>query len=200
MRPIARLLFLVPVLALGLLFVTPLWRIRLEAPQYPEGVVMYIWLTKLSGQVDLINGLNHYIGMRPIRQEDFPEFALMPWIIAALLLLGLLAVVFNRRWLFAGWLLLFAVIALVGLLDFYRWGYVYGHNLDPRAPIKVPGMSYQPPLIGSKKLLNFTAYSFPDIGGLAAFGSLLGGTAIFAAEGISERKRRAPTHAMAQTQ
>jgi copper chaperone NosL len=61
-------------------------------------------------------------------------------------------------------------------------------------------MSYQPPLIGSKKLLNFTAYSFPDIGGLAAFGSLLGGTAIFAAEGISERKRRAPTHAMAQTQ
>jgi copper chaperone NosL len=29
----------------------------------------------------------------------------------------------------------------------------------------VPGMAYQPPLIGFKQLLNFGAYSIPDIGG-----------------------------------
>jgi copper chaperone NosL len=51
------------------------------------------------------------------------------------------------------------------LVDFYLWGYDYGHNLDPTAPIVVPGMSYQPPLIGTKQLLNFTAFSGPDIGG-----------------------------------
>ena len=54
---------------------------------------------------------------------------------------------------------------LAALVDFYLWGYDYGHNLDPTAPIVVPGMSYQPPLIGSKQLLNFTAFSGPDIGG-----------------------------------
>ncbi len=52
-----------------------------------------------------------------------------------------------------------------GLVDFYRWGYQYGHNLDPNAAIQVPGMTYQPPIIGYKNLLNFTAYSGPDIGG-----------------------------------
>ena len=51
------------------------------------------------------------------------------------------------------------------MVDMYQWGYKYGHNLDPTAPIQVPGLSYQPPLIGHKKLLNFDAYSYPDTGG-----------------------------------
>jgi copper chaperone NosL len=38
----------------------------------------------------------------------------------------------------------------------------------------VPGFSYQPPLFGHKRLLNFDAYSFPDVGGwvVIAAGSL----------------------------
>jgi copper chaperone NosL len=51
------------------------------------------------------------------------------------------------------------------MVDFWRWEYNYGHNLDPNAAIIVPGMAYQPPLIGFKQLLNFGAYSVPDIGG-----------------------------------
>jgi copper chaperone NosL len=51
------------------------------------------------------------------------------------------------------------------MYDFYQWGYDYGHNLDPTAPIQVPGLSYQPPLFGHKRLLNFDAYSLPDVGG-----------------------------------
>jgi copper chaperone NosL len=35
------------------------------------------------------------------------------------------------------------------------------------AIIKIPGMSYQPPLIGSKQILNFTAHSWPGSGGYA---------------------------------
>jgi copper chaperone NosL len=60
-------------------------------------------------------------------------------------------------------------------VDFYRWNYEYGHNLDPNAAIVVPGMAYQPPLIGYKQLLNFGAYSIPDISGwmLIAAGVLL---------------------------
>ncbi len=189
MRALPRILTLGAILSLGLLFLLPLWRITLTAPQYPEGVVMLIWLNRLSGQLDLINGLNHYIGMRPIREENFPEFSLMPWLIGGLILLGILAVMLNRRWLYATWLALFAALIVIGLADFYRWGYEYGHNLDPNAPIKVPGMAYQPPLIGSKQLLNFTAYSYPDAGGWIAFGSFLLVAATFTGECIVARRR-----------
>jgi copper chaperone NosL len=51
----------------------------------------------------------------------------------------------------------------------YQWGYSYGHDLDPRAAIKVEGQAYQPPLIGHKQLLNFDAWSTPDIGGWVLF-------------------------------
>ena len=51
------------------------------------------------------------------------------------------------------------------MYDFWRWEYNYGHDLSPDAAIKVPGMSYQPPLIGFKQLLNFGAYSIPALGG-----------------------------------
>ncbi len=59
------------------------------------------------------------------------------------------------------------------MFDFYRWEYNYGHNLDPSAAIRVPGMSYQPPLIGYKQLLNFGAYSIPDAGGWIFLGVAL---------------------------
>ena len=55
-------------------------------------------------------------------------------------------------------------MAAVGMYDFYMWEYDYGHNLNPHAAIKIPGMAYQPPLIGSKQLLNFNAISMPHIG------------------------------------
>jgi copper chaperone NosL len=54
---------------------------------------------------------------------------------------------------------------IVAMADFWRWEYDYGHSLNPNAAIIVPGMSYQPPLIGFKQLLNFGAYSMPDLGG-----------------------------------
>ena len=93
----------------------------------------------------------------------------MPWIVAALILGGLItALVARRRALFA-WAGLYGAAAVAGLIDFWKWEYDYGHNLDmAHAIIKVPGMSYQPPLIGSKQLLNFTAASWPGLGGWAA--------------------------------
>jgi hypothetical protein len=84
-----------------------------------------------------------------------------------------------------GWVLAFTAVSLAGLVDFYRWEYDYGHNLDmENAILKVPGMSYQPPLIGSKKLLNFTATSWPASGGIVAMLALgLGVAAILTDRG-----------------
>lgn len=154
----------------------PMWKIELSAPQYPEGLVLKIWPNKLAGDVEIINGLNHYIGMRHMHTEDFVEFKILPIIIIAFSILGIFTLILNRKKYFSAWFYLFLLICIVSMIDFYRWEYDYGHELNPDAPIKVPGMAYQPPLIGYKKLLNFGAYSIPDTGGwiFVATGVILG--------------------------
>ena len=162
-------------------YFVPVWRIDLFAPQYPEGLVMKIWLNKLSGDVDVINGLNHYIGMGKIKAEMFPEFGYLIYAVAAYLLLALLIAFTGSKKILHVYLGLSVILALLVLYDFYKWGYHYGHELDPHAPIKVPGMAYQPPVIGHKKMLNFDAYSMPDVGGwiFIGFGIIIFTTAFF---------------------
>lgn len=166
------------VLALALLGVLrlPLWHIALRAPQYPEGLGMYIWADTITGQkpndLNSINGLNHYIGMKPILPAAIPELRLMPWVVLGLTVTGAGVAAIGRRGVFTAWVALFVAAGAVGLVDFYRWGYDYGHDLNPHAAIKVPGMSYQPPIIGTKHLLNFQAVSWPAAGGWLAIGIL----------------------------
>jgi copper chaperone NosL len=154
-------------LLLILTFFFPLWYIDLEAPQYPEGIGLEIWLNKITGQkpndLENINGLNHYIGMKEIVPDAIPELKIMPFILIGMILFGLVTGILGKRTLVYVWIILFVVLAAVGLYDFYMWEYDYGHNLNPQAAIKIPGMAYQPPLIGSKMLLNFNAISMPDI-------------------------------------
>jgi len=159
------------------LFFLPLWHIALQAPQYPEGLGLRIWLNTVSGanphDLQNINELNHYVGMKPITAAAIPELHWMPAIVAGLALLGLLAALVGRRGVLLGWLGLALVTALAGLADFWRWEYSYGHELNPRAAIQVPGMTYQPPLIGSKQMLNITSHSWPASGGWISIGAVL---------------------------
>ena len=196
----SRLILTAASLLLILAYVLPIWRISLQAPQYPEGLGMHIWVNNITGQkkhdLDKINNLNHYIGMKSIHPESIKELQVMPYIIGALLLLGVVAAAFGKRWMLYVWTALFLLTAIVGLVDFYLWEYDYGHNLDPRAAISIPGMSYQPPLIGSKKLLNFTAVSIPAAAGWAIFASLFAGIFLTFSEWRRGRVRRiSPTEA-----
>lgn len=161
----SRILIAIASLSLIATYFLPIWRIDLFAPQYPEGLMMNIWLNKLSGQIDIINGLNHYIGMRKISVEMFPEFQFLGYIVAFFILFGLTVAIIGKRNILFWYLVLTVFGGCFALYDYYRWGYEYGHNLDPTAAIKVPGLSYQPPIIGHKRILNFDAYSLPDIGG-----------------------------------
>lgn len=163
-------------LGLALVYLFPLWHIGLQAPQYPEGLGLYIGVSHIVGEkpqdLSSINNLNHYIGMKVITPEDIPELRYMPWLLAGLIGAGLLAAASGKRALLYGWVTLFLLGAIAGLADFYRWSYDYGHNLAEDAIIKIPGMSYQPPLIGSKQLLNFHATSWPAVGGWVAIAAL----------------------------
>lgn len=169
-------------LALVACLFLPLWRVALIAPQYPEGLGFYIWANRMSGDLQSINGLNHYIGMKQIVPESIPELRLMPWALGGLVVAGLGAAAWGRRKALVAWVSILAIGALAGLADFYRWGYDYGHDLDPTAAIKIPGMSYQPPVLGSKQLLNFHATSLPALGGWIAFGVLALGIVLIVRE------------------
>lgn len=173
----ARILLAIASLSLALAFFLPLWAVYLQAPQYPEGLGMLIRVNDITGlkpnDLSNINNLNHYIGMKRIEPDSIPELRIMPYVLAALLVFGLAAAMSGRRFMARAWVGTFIVVALVGLADFYKWEYDYGHDLDmENAIIKVPGMNYQPPLIGTKQLLNFRATSLPDAGGYVLIGSL----------------------------
>jgi copper chaperone NosL len=176
------------------LYVTPLWRIQLYAPQYPEGLGLRIWVGQITGaapnDLNSINGLNHYIGMHAIEPADFPELRVMPWLLGGVIAGGLVVALIGRRGPLYLWLQLIALGAVAGLVDFYRWGYTYGHELDEHAAIKVPGMSYQPPVIGSKQLLNFHASSWPDLGGWIAALTLAIGLTVAVLEWRRAHSRR----------
>ena len=143
----------------------PIWSISLDAPQYPEGLSLTISANGIGGDVDIINGLNHYIGMKKLDNADFIEFSILRYIIAFYALFALIAALLSSKKILYTLFTLFVIFGVVAMVDFWRWEYNYGHDLNPDAAIIVPGMAYQPPLIGFKQLLNFGAYSIPAIGG-----------------------------------
>lgn len=167
------------VILLAGVFLFPLWQITLEAAQFPGGLRLNIWINKFSGDdgtdsiIQNINILNHYIGMQYIEPDSIPELKYFPNVIYGMMGLGVIAFVINKTWSYFGWFAIMAILGGLGVYDFYLWMYDYGHNLDPNAPIKVPGMVYMPPLFGEKDLLNFYVKSYPQLGTLFLSVSIL---------------------------
>ena len=164
-------IILLSISGIGLVFSIffSIWAIYLEAPQYPEGLGMFLHANKITGDYEIINGLNHYIGMKTIHQEDFWEFKVLPYALGFFAVLAFLFAFLKKKWGLYLFTVLFLLFGVAFMIDFWLWEYDYGHNLNPNAPIIVPGMSYQPPLLGFKQLLNFGAYSYPDVGGWIMF-------------------------------
>jgi copper chaperone NosL len=153
--------------------VFPIWRITLEAPQYPEGLGMQIWARTITGEgpedLNIINALNHYIGMKKIIPESIPELRFIQPLVFIFAFFCFLIAIRPRIWSLSILIGALSALGAYGMYDFWKWEYDYGHNLNPMAAIKVPGMSYQPPLIGSAKLLNFLSTSWPALGGYLIF-------------------------------
>jgi hypothetical protein len=163
------------------LFFFPLWSISLEAPQYPAGIGMYIHLDGLEGHekhdIQNIDGLNHYIGMRKLpKKDEMWEFSVFPKVIGGMAILGIIIGLLgffkkvSYKW-FLSWLGLMLVLGILGMIDFNAWMTDYGTNLDPKAIMKMTDedgnpLSYKPPLFGTKDILNFTAHSYPALGAI----------------------------------
>src|SRR5687768_4981680 len=137
LQPISRIAIAASALLMLSAYFVPLWRILMWAPQYPEGLGMKIWIDNITGDVRIISALNHYIGMKHIEVSMFPEFQYMIYIVACVIAVGLLTTIINRRYMLLFYSLLILVCGIAALVDFYLWGYDYGHNLDPSAAIVV---------------------------------------------------------------
>lgn len=173
----SKLLMMLGALLLLPLFVLPLWNITLEAPQYPDNIGMDIYINKFKdaqpNDIKNINIMNHYVGMEDI-PESIPEFAIFPKVILGMAILGVIIGLIGKRKLFLVWFFIMIVLGTIGMYDFYQWEYEYGHNLKETAAIKFTTpdgepMAYQPPLIGSKMILNFKAISMPRAGAYLMF-------------------------------
>jgi copper chaperone NosL len=163
----ARLALAILVFPLLLTFTAPLWKISLEAPQYPKGLYMEIYAHKLDGgdgghHIKEINTLNHYIGMHKIDRAELADLDWIPFALGALALLTLrCAAIGNVR-------ALIDLVVVTGYISAFSMGrfvyklYVFGHNLDPAAPLTMD--PFTPAILGSKKIANFTTHSYPQLG------------------------------------
>lgn len=162
---------------LGALFIWPLWNITLQAPQYPEPIGMDIHINRFEdanpNDIKNINIMNHYVGMKDI-PETIPEFSIFPYVAMGMMALGVVFALIGKPRLYLVWFGLMIVLGSFAMYDFYLWEYDYGHDLKETAAIKFTDadgqpMAYQPPLIGSKMILNFRAISMPRLGAYAMF-------------------------------
>jgi copper chaperone NosL len=176
-------------LALLLSIFLPYWRVRLFAPQYPGGLGLVAYVNRITGNVEEINILNHYIGMRPIQEAARLELSLSIWIILAISLLALAAVFVHKRTALLLCLpgLLFPLFFLV---DLYYWLRKFGTELDPSAPLRLP--PFVPRILGEGHIGQFRTLATPGPGlVLAALASVLVAVGLYyhrrAYKGLVER-------------
>lgn len=135
----------------------PWWRMEFWAPQYPEGLNIIVYPDKLEGNIDNINALNHYIGMKNFSEENFPELQYLKYLIGGLAILVLSAALIRKKGYLYAVLGLFIGGGALGAWDLRRWLKDFGTNLDPMAPIEMD--PFIPPMIGENIVANFTTYS-----------------------------------------
>ena len=172
--------YLLPTVFLGLaafcLLVSvfqPYWRMELQAPQYPGGLEVQAYVNRLEGDVAEIDGLNHYIGMRPLGEAAQLERSLSFILIGVTSLLVIGAIVIHSKW--AALLTLPALLfPAIFLLDLYLWMRNFGLNLDPTAALSGAIDPFVPPVLGEGLIAQFRTVASPDNGLiLATFASFL---------------------------
>lgn len=155
------------VLLLASIFL-PYWKMTLHAPQYPAGLSVEVYVNRMTGDVAEIDGLNHYIGMRPLGEAAQMERAISMVAVAALILLTLAAIFVHSPW-----ALLLALPAIlwpfIFIGDMYFWMRHFGLNLDPNAPLSSSIQPFVPPILGSGMVGQFETVATFQIGLWMAF-------------------------------
>jgi len=152
------------VVPLALVFTAPMWQIHMVAPQYPNGLTLEIYPHTVSGDIQEVNTLNHYIGMARIDRAALSDLDWIPFALGALVLLTLRVAAIGDRRSLVDLSVLFLYFSAFSMARFAYKLYVFGHDLDPHAPFTVE--PFTPAILGTKQIANFTTSSYPDLGSL----------------------------------
>lgn len=148
----------------------PYWSLVLHAPQYPKGLMVHAYVNRLEGDVREIDGLNHYIGMRPLGEAAQFEKSISVFAIGALSLLVLAAIFIHSPW--AALLSLPAILLPpVFLGDLYFWLSNFGQNLNPNAALSNAVKPFTPTILGEGVIGQFRTVAYADVGLLLASGA-----------------------------
>lgn len=162
------LLFLGAAVVLIISIFLPYWRLNLEAPQFPGGLKIDIYVNDMTGDVELLEGLNHYVGL-----PGFDEGAALERQIAIYGILMIAGVLLAGIFIHSKWVVLFTlpgiVFPIVFLADLQYWLWHYGHNLDPAAPFADAVGEFTPPVLGPSTIAQFETMALPHIGLIMAF-------------------------------
>lgn len=149
----------------------PYWQMTLNAPQYPGGLTIEVYVNRMTGDVSEIDGLNHYIGMRPLGEAAQLERAVSMVAVGILVLLVLAAIFVHSPW--AALLALPAILwPFIFIGDMYYWMRNFGLNLDPTAPLSSSIKPFVPPILGSGMVGQFETVATFEIGLWLAFVSV----------------------------
>ncbi|MGB3052698.1 MAG: hypothetical protein WBB42_16980 [Polyangiales bacterium] len=165
--PWARLVLALLTIFVGLSFTAPMWHINMKAPQYPQGLDLYIYSYKVDGgndgnDVQEINLLNHYIGMAPLDRAALSDLDWIPFLFAAMIILALRTAVIGKVGSMLDLLVMTTYAGAFGFGRLYYKLYTFGHNLDPRAPVTVE--PFMPAMLGKKQIANFLTEAGPGLG------------------------------------
>lgn len=165
----ARVILLLLIVPLLLHFMVPLWRISMKAPQYPDGLRMDVYSYKLEGgndgqDINEVNELNHYIGMQKIERSAFSDLDWMPFAFGILVLLVLRVAAIGNLSSLIDLTVISLYVSVFAMVRFAYREYVFGHNLDPHAAVKI--QPFTPVILGTKQVANFTTSAMPQWGSL----------------------------------
>lgn len=156
-------LFSVAAILLLISIFLPYWKMELLAPQYPKGLHITAYANRLTGDLGEINGLNHYIGMRPLEEAAEFEKSVSILAIGSLSLLILAAVFVHTKWVVL--LVLPAIfMPVMFLLDLQYWMRNFGTNLDPTAPLSSSIKPFVPTVLGRGIIAQFETVALPGAG------------------------------------
>jgi hypothetical protein len=180
LKPASRVVLAVLAIPLALSFTQPLWRISMEAPQYPNGLTMDIYAYTVEGgnngqHIQEINTLNHYIGMRTLDREAMSDLDWIPFALGALFIFALRVAAIGNVSALLDLVVMTTYVSAFAFGRFVYTLYIFGHHLKPDAPVKVPG--FMPAVLGSKQIANFTTHSWPQWGS-AMLGTFAVGTVL----------------------
>ena len=165
--PWARVVLALLTIFVGLSFTAPMWHIHMTAPQYPEGLDLYIYSYKIDGgndgnDIQEVNVLNHYIGMAPLDRASLTDLDWIPFLFAGMIILALRTAVIGNVRSMLDLLVLTTYAGIFGFGRLYFKLYTFGHDLDPKAPVTVE--PFTPVLWGQKQIANFLTEAGPGLG------------------------------------